>query len=114
MYIQLRALAVNVMAIYAPLRRKRRKHDRMTSVEPLVGRLYTLDELTELRRTTMDCVDKLIHSAHRASFSPQMNHHRRAPRLPDRNESLDSEAVFLKNKLCEPFVLRLHIVAGRG
>jgi hypothetical protein len=53
MHILLRALAVNVMAIYSPLRRKRRKHDRMTAVEPLVGRLYTLDELTELRRNTL-------------------------------------------------------------
>ena len=53
MHILLRALAVNVMAIYSPLRRKRRKPDRMTAVEPLVGRLYTLDELTELRRNTL-------------------------------------------------------------
>ena len=53
MHILLRALAVNVMAIYSPLRRKRRKHDRMTAVEPLVGRLDTLDELTELRRNTL-------------------------------------------------------------
>jgi hypothetical protein len=43
------------MAIYSPLRRKRRKHDRMAAVEPLVGRLYSLDELTELRRNTLHC-----------------------------------------------------------
>jgi hypothetical protein len=70
MRILLRALAVNVMAIYSPLRRKRRKHDRMTAVEPLVGRLYTLDELTELRRNTL---------RYARSFPPgdERNQHRR-------------------------------------
>jgi hypothetical protein len=45
-YIPLKALAVKVIAFYSRSRRKRRKPDRMTSVE----RLYSLDELTELRR----------------------------------------------------------------
>jgi hypothetical protein len=49
----LRALAVNVIAIYSRSRRKRRKPDSVTTVEPLVGRLYSLDELTELRRNTL-------------------------------------------------------------
>ena len=53
MHILLRALAANVVAIYAPLRRRRRKPDRMAAVEPLVARFYTLDELTELRRNTL-------------------------------------------------------------
>jgi len=53
MHILLRALATNVIAIYSPLRRRRRKPDGMTSVELLVERLYTLDELTELRRNTL-------------------------------------------------------------
>jgi hypothetical protein len=42
-----------MIAIYAPLRRKRRKPDRMAAVEPLLARFYTLDELTELRRNTL-------------------------------------------------------------
>ncbi len=53
MHILLRALAANAVAIYSPLRRRRRKPDRMTAVEPPVARLYTLDELTELRRNTL-------------------------------------------------------------
>jgi hypothetical protein len=53
MHTLLRVLAANVMAIYSPLRRRRRKPDRMTSIEPLGERLYTLDELTELRRNTL-------------------------------------------------------------
>jgi hypothetical protein len=48
------------------------------------------------------------------AFPRYMNHHRRAPRLPDRHESFDSEAVLSKNKLRELSVLRLHIVAGRA
>jgi hypothetical protein len=52
-YIPLRALAVNVIAIYSRSRRKRRKPDSMTTVEPGVERLYTLDELTELRRNVL-------------------------------------------------------------
>jgi hypothetical protein len=35
------------------LRRKRRKPDFMTSVEPLVERLYSLEELVQLRRNTL-------------------------------------------------------------
>jgi hypothetical protein len=46
-YIPLRALAVNVIAVYS---RSRRKPDRMTSVELLVKPLYSVGELTELRR----------------------------------------------------------------
>jgi hypothetical protein len=49
-YIPLRALAVNVIAVYSRSRRKRRKPDRMTSVELLVKPHYTLGELAELRR----------------------------------------------------------------
>jgi hypothetical protein len=52
-YIPLRALAVNVIAICSRSRRKSHKPDRMTSVEPLIDRLYSLDELTELRRTML-------------------------------------------------------------
>jgi len=48
-YMPLRALAVNVIAIYSRTRRKRRTPDSMTT-ELLVERLYSLDELTELRR----------------------------------------------------------------
>ena len=48
--IPLRALAVNVIAIYSRARRKRRKPDSMTTVDPCVERLYSLDELMELRR----------------------------------------------------------------
>jgi hypothetical protein len=43
-----------------------------------------------------------------------MDHHRTATRLWDRNESFDSKAVVLKNKLRELSILRLHIVAGRA
>jgi hypothetical protein len=49
-YIPLRALAVNVIAIYSRARRKRRKPDSMTTLDPRVERLYSPDELTELRR----------------------------------------------------------------
>jgi hypothetical protein len=49
-YIPLRALAANVIAIYSRARRKRRKPDSMITVDPCVERLYSLDELMELRR----------------------------------------------------------------
>jgi hypothetical protein len=49
-YIPLRALAVNVIALYSRARRKRRKPDSMTTGDPRVERLYSLDELNELRR----------------------------------------------------------------
>jgi hypothetical protein len=52
-YIPLRALALNVIAIYSRSRRKRRKPESMTTVEPFVERLYRLDELLELRRTML-------------------------------------------------------------
>jgi hypothetical protein len=52
-YIPLRALAVSVIAIYSRSRRKRHEPESMSTVEPLVERLYTLDELTELRRTML-------------------------------------------------------------
>jgi hypothetical protein len=52
-YIPLRALAVSVIAIYSRSRRKRRKPDSMTTVGPLVGRLYSRDELLELRRNIL-------------------------------------------------------------
>jgi hypothetical protein len=49
-YIPLRALAVNVIAVYSRSRRRRRKPDRMTSVELLVKPHYSVGELTEPRR----------------------------------------------------------------
>jgi hypothetical protein len=52
-YMPLRALALNVIAIYSRSRRKRRKPDSMTTVQPRVEPLYSLDELTELRRNTL-------------------------------------------------------------
>jgi hypothetical protein len=52
-YMPLRALAANVIAIYSRSRRNRRKPDSMTTVEPLVERLYSLDELLELRRKVL-------------------------------------------------------------
>ena len=52
-YIPLKALAVNVIALYARSRRKLRKSDSMTTVDPLVAPLYSLDELTDLRRTML-------------------------------------------------------------
>jgi hypothetical protein len=52
--IPLRALAVNVIAVYSRSRRKLRKPDSITTVEPFGDRLlYSLDELTELRRTML-------------------------------------------------------------
>src|SRR6202171_5331717 len=52
-YMPLRALAFNVIAIYSRSRRKRRTPDSMTTVDPRVERLYSLDELTELRRNVL-------------------------------------------------------------
>jgi hypothetical protein len=52
-YIPLRALAVNVIAIYSRSRRKRREPDSMTTVGPRVERHYSLDELGELRRNML-------------------------------------------------------------
>ena len=52
-YIPLKAFAVNVIAIYSRARRKRHKPDSMTTVDPRVERLYSLDELTKLRRTML-------------------------------------------------------------
>jgi hypothetical protein len=52
-YIPLRALAVNVIALYSRSRRKRRKPESMAAVEPLVERLYSLDQLLELRRNML-------------------------------------------------------------
>ena len=52
-YIPLRALAVNVIAVYSRSRRKRRKRDSTTTVDPGVERLYGLDELEELRRNML-------------------------------------------------------------
>ena len=51
-YIPLKALATNVIAIFSRSRRKRRKRNSMITV-PFVKPLYTLDELTELRRTML-------------------------------------------------------------
>jgi hypothetical protein len=52
-YIPLRALAVNVIAVYSRSRRKRRSPDSMTTVGPRAERLYSLDELGELRRNML-------------------------------------------------------------
>jgi hypothetical protein len=52
-YIPLRALAVNVIAVYSRSRRKRRKPESMTTVDARVERLYSLDELRELRRSLL-------------------------------------------------------------
>jgi hypothetical protein len=53
-YIPLRTLAVNVIAFYSRARRKRRKPASITKpVEPLVERLYSPDELLELRRNIL-------------------------------------------------------------
>ena len=52
-YIPLKALAANVIAVYSRSRRKRRKPDSMTTVDPGVERLYSLDELRKLRRNLL-------------------------------------------------------------
>jgi hypothetical protein len=52
-YIPLKALAVNVIALYARSRSKRRKFDSTTPVQPLVEPLYNPDELTDLRRNML-------------------------------------------------------------
>ena len=59
-YIPLRVLAVNVIAIYSRSRRNRRKPDSTTTVEPVVGGLYSPDELLELRRNGEDARDTLV------------------------------------------------------
>ena len=67
-YIPLKAFAVNVIAIYSRARRKRHKLDSITTVDPRVERLYSLDELTELRRKML---------CYARSFAPgdERNHH---------------------------------------
>jgi hypothetical protein len=52
-YKPLKALAVNVIAVYSRSRRKRRKPDSMTTVDPRVEPLYSPDELGELRRNML-------------------------------------------------------------
>jgi hypothetical protein len=53
-YIPLRALADNVIAFYSRARRKRRTPDSTTTtVVPRAERLYSMDELTELRRNIL-------------------------------------------------------------
>ncbi len=42
-----------MIAIYSRSRRKRRKPDSMTTVDPGVERLYSLDELRRLRRNLL-------------------------------------------------------------
>jgi len=42
-----------VIAVYSRSRRKRRKPDSMTTVDPGVERLYSLDELRGLRRNLL-------------------------------------------------------------
>jgi hypothetical protein len=52
-YLPLRALAVDVIAFYSRSRRKRRKPDSTATVVPRAERLYSMDELTELRRNIL-------------------------------------------------------------
>jgi hypothetical protein len=52
-YKPLKALAVSVIAIYSRSRRKRHQPESTSTVDPPVERLYSLDELTELRRTML-------------------------------------------------------------
>ena len=52
-YIPLKALAANVIAVYSRSRRKSRKPDSTTTVDPGVERLYSLDELRKLRRNLL-------------------------------------------------------------
>jgi hypothetical protein len=52
-YKPLKALAVTVIAIYSRSRRKRRRFDSMTTVDPGGERLYSLNELRELRRNLL-------------------------------------------------------------
>jgi hypothetical protein len=49
--------AVNVIAVYSRARRKRRKPDSMTTIVPRVERLYSRDELGELRRNMLRYAD---------------------------------------------------------
>jgi hypothetical protein len=44
---------VNVIAIYSRSRRKRRKPYLVTTVDPRIERLYSRDELLELRRNVL-------------------------------------------------------------
>ena len=81
-YIPLRALAVNVIAFNTRARRKRRKPDSMTAVEPLVERLYSLDELLELRRDMLRF----------ARFLPQ------GPRRNELRQTASSLRALLKRK----------------
>jgi hypothetical protein len=68
-YIPLKAFAVNVIALYSRARTKRHKPDSVVNVDPCVERLYSLDELTKLRRTML---------RYARSFPPgdERNHHR--------------------------------------
>jgi hypothetical protein len=67
-YVPLKALAVNVIAIYSRSRRKRREPDSMTTVDPRVERHYSLDELRELRR-------KMLRYARSVPPGDERNHH---------------------------------------
>jgi len=63
----------------------------------LTGKMFMTMLPRSRRRTTMDCIDKLEPYVTERTFPPlKMDHHRTAPRLWDRNESFDSEAVLLK------------------
>jgi hypothetical protein len=68
-YMPLKAFAVNVIAIYSRARPKRHKPDSVVNVDPRAERLYSLDELTKLRRTML---------RYARSFPPgaERNHHR--------------------------------------
>jgi len=68
-YIPLRALAGHVIAFYTRARRKRRKPDSTTAVDPRIERLYSPDELTELRR-------KMLRYARSIPQGDERNHHR--------------------------------------
>jgi hypothetical protein len=73
-YTPLRALAVNVIAIHS---HSRRKADSTTLRDPPVELLYSLDELTELRRNVLRCA-------------------RRFPPGHERNQHLQVAAAFAR------------------
>jgi hypothetical protein len=68
-YIPLKAFAVNVIAIYSRARRKRRKPDSTTTIDPRIEHRYSPDELTELRR-------KMLRYARSIPPGDERNHHR--------------------------------------
>jgi hypothetical protein len=67
-YVPLKALAVNMIALYTRARQKRRKPDSTTTVDPRIEHLYSPDELTELRR-------KMLRYARSIPQGDERNHH---------------------------------------